>query len=70
MAHEVDLMDTTEVAAYLGLTTGRVRQLAIDGLLKGQRLGGKQRGAWAFVRDDVEEFKRRRRRPGRPSKVQ
>lgn len=63
-------MDVKEVAEVLGVTVGRVRQLASAGKLKGERPGGPDRGLWVFKRADVEEFATRPRRPGRPSKVQ
>lgn len=73
MVHEegIQLMNTDQVAKRLGLTTGRVRQLAIDGELKGERIGtGKERAVWVFLAADVEEFARRpRRRRGRPRKT-
>ena len=61
-------MDVKEVAAVLGVTVGRVRQLAAAGQLKGERMGGPDRGVWVFRRADVEEYARRPRRPGRPRK--
>ncbi len=67
MAHEEgsQLMNTSEAADLLGLSVGRVRQLAIDGKLRGERVGRD----WVFVRSVVEEFARRPRRRGRPNKV-
>lgn len=65
---ESDLMDVKEVAAVLGVTVGRVRQLASAGKLKGERLGGPDRGLWVFRRADVEEYARRPRSAGRPRK--
>ncbi len=62
-------MDIKEVAAVLGVTVGRVRQLAAAGTLKGERLGSASRGMWVFRRDDVETFAARHRRPGRPRKA-
>ncbi len=61
-------MDVKEVAAALGVTVGRVRQLATAGKLKGERMGGPDRGVWVFRRADVEEYASRPRRPGRPRK--
>ena len=63
---ESDLMDVKEVAAVLGVTVGRVRQLATAGTLKGERLGSPSRGMWVFKRADVEAFAARPRRTGRP----
>lgn len=62
----VDLMDVKEVAALLGVTVGRVRQLAQSGAIPAEKVGRD----WVFIRAHVEEFARRPRRPGRPSKVQ
>ncbi len=61
-------MDVKEAAAALGVTAGRVRQLAQAGQLPGTRLGGPDRGVWVFRRADVEQFARVKRRPGRPRK--
>ncbi len=59
-------MDVKEVAALLGVTAGRVRQLAQSGTLPAEKLGRD----WVFIRSEIEEYARRPRRPGRPSKVQ
>lgn len=61
-----DLMDVKEVAAALGVTVGRVRQLAQAGIIPAEKVGRD----WVFIRAEIEEFARRPRRPGRPSKVQ
>lgn len=57
-------MSTVEVAKYLNLTTGRVRQLALDGLLPGQRVAD----VWVFDRADVVAFAATRPPRGRPKK--
>lgn len=63
-------MNTEQVAALLGLTPGRIRQLARayrdtgDGL-RGQQIGGRD---WLFLKEDVEEFAGRPRPLGRPPK--
>lgn len=59
-------MKVEEVAAVLGITVGRVRQLAQKGIIPAEKVGRD----WVFIRAQVEEFARRPRRPGRPSKVQ
>lgn len=64
-----ELMDVKEVAELLGVTVGRVRQLATTGQLKGERLGSPTRGMWVFKRVDVEAFAALPRRPGRPAKT-
>lgn len=61
-------MDAKEVADVLGISVGRVRQLATRGSIPGERLGGPDRGVWVFNYDDVMEYARRPRRPGRPRK--
>jgi len=64
------LMDTKEAAAIIGVTAIRVRQLASAGKLKGERLGGPERGLWVFRRADVVTFAARPRRAGRPRKAE
>lgn len=59
-------MNVAEVAAALGVTVGRVRQLATSGKLKGEKVGRD----WVFRKSDVAEYSRRPRRPGRPRKIQ
>ena len=65
-----DLMDVKEAAAIIGVTVGRVRQLAAAGKLKGERLGGPERGLWVFRRADVVAYAARPRRAGRPRKAE
>ena len=60
------LMNVAEVADALGVTVGRVRQLATSGKLKGEKVGRD----WVFRQSDIAEYQRRPRRPGRPRKVQ
>ncbi len=62
-------MDVKEVAAVLGVSAGRVRQLAASGALRGERLGGPDRGVWVFRSADVDEYASRPRRAGRPRKT-
>lgn len=57
-------MNVEEVAAVLGVSVGRVRQLAQKEKIKAEKVGRD----WVFVRRDVEEFASKHRRPGRPSK--
>lgn len=63
------LMDVKEAAAIIGVTVGRVRQLASAGKLKGERLGGPERGLWVFQRADVVAYAARPSRAGRPRKA-
>ena len=64
MQGELDLMNVEDVAAVLGVSVGRVRQLAQKEAIKAKKVGRD----WVFVRRDVDEFASRHRRPGRPSK--
>lgn len=59
-----DLMSAEEAAAFLGLTSGRVRKLAIDGLLVGTKIANN----WIFDRADVVAFAATRPPRGRPKK--
>ncbi len=59
-------MDVKEVAEVLGVTVGRVRQLAGAGAIRGEKVGRD----WVFRSEDVATFARRPRRPGRKRKVQ
>ena len=59
-------MNVAEVADVLNVTVGRVRQLAVAGRLKGEKVGRD----WVFKSADVAEYQRRPRRPGRPRKVE
>ena len=60
-----ELLTAEEVAKILGVTTGRVRKLAIDEELPGDKLGF----LWVFRRDDVVAYAARRRPRGRPKKT-
>lgn len=62
MPKPTTLLTTTEAAARLSLTAGRIRQLARDGSLKGQRVGRD----WLFTERDLTAFQRPER--GRPRK--
>lgn len=58
-------MSVAEVAAALGLTKARIRQLAQDGRLPGEKVGRD----WVFTVDAVAAFRSQpRRRAGRPRK--
>ena len=60
----VELMNVKETAELLGLSPGRVRQLAQAGTIPAEKIGRD----WVFIRRDVDEFANKHRRPGRPSK--
>lgn len=62
-----DLVNTKEAAAYLGVTDGRIRQLARSGELRGMRVSLR---AWVFEKNELERFAAEARRgPGRPPKI-
>lgn len=56
-------MTTKEVAEFLGVTDGRVRQFVIEGRLHPEKLFGH---LLAFHRSKIEEFANRERKVGRP----
>jgi excisionase family DNA binding protein len=58
-----DFLTTSEVAALLGVTPGRVKQLLGSGELAGEKLGN----AWAISREAVESYLEHRRPIGRPA---
>lgn len=60
---ETKLLTTAEAAAYLEISEIRVRQLANDGRI-GQKIGRD----WLFPLEQLEEFAREPRAPGRPPK--
>lgn len=56
-----DRMITVEEAAnLLDVSTSRIRQLVLAGILKGQKLAG----AWFFTREAIEQARERNRKPG------
>ena len=59
-----ELLTAEEVAKILGVTTGRVRKLAIDEELPGEKIGF----LWVFTRDQVDAYIARRPPRGRPKK--
>jgi len=59
-------MNTKEAAAYLGVTPGRIRQLARARELRGLRVSLR---AWVFEKSELDRFLAQERRgPGRPPK--
>lgn len=57
-----------QAAEILKCTPGRVRQLIVQGRLKGERAGDAQTAAWLLYRKDVEAFAKQDRTAGRPRK--
>jgi hypothetical protein len=58
-----DDMTVTQVAEYLGLTTGRVRQMLRDGDLSGDKL---DEWMWIVNRRSVEKAAKKPQVTGRP----
>jgi len=59
-----DLINSKEAAEILGVSTGRVRQIAQRGYLNATHIGRD----WVFRRVDIEAFKDTpSRKPGRPA---
>jgi excisionase family DNA binding protein len=46
-----------QVADRLGLTTGRIRQLLLEGKIRGRKLGSRQ---WMILRSEVSRHKKNR----------
>ena len=58
-----DLLDTKQAAEILGISVGRVRQLARNGRLHGRHVGRD----WVFDHDAIQQFAAAPRlKPGRP----
>ena len=62
---DLELMNTEQAAEYLGVTTGRIRQLARAGRVRGIRIGQR---AWVFEKSDLDVFIANPPRRGRPPK--
>lgn len=61
-----NLINTKQAAELLGVSAGRVRQLAQNGLLQGQHIGRD----WVFEREHVQHFfEGVKRKSGRPRKT-
>ena len=58
-----EFVNTNEAADIIGVTTGRVRQMLIDGSLAGMRANQR---AWLVRRDDAEAARGRESKRGRP----
>mgnify|MGYP001199890953 CR=1 FL=1 len=61
-----DAVSVSAAAEIIGCTTGRVRQLLRDGMLRGEKLGAR---AWAVSRVDASKLARTPAKTGRPRKV-
>lgn len=66
MEGDQELMSSKDVAAYLGVSDRRIRQLVESGQLKAQRVGRD----YIFTLEDVKAYATTRRPVGRPPKGQ
>ena len=60
-----DAVSVTRAAEIIGCTTGRVRQLLRDQMIRGTKLGAR---AWAVSRVDAEKMAENPAKTGRPRK--
>lgn len=60
-----DLLTLSEAAAELHLNPSRLRQLSIQGRFPARKFGT----VWLVNRRDLDAFRKRERRPGRPPKT-
>jgi len=58
-----NLLNVKEAAELIGITEGRVCQLARDGSLRGEKLNER---AWAIYRESAVEYRDRPQTVGRP----
>lgn len=54
-------LTTQEAADLLGLTSSRIRQMIIDGTLKGERVGGK---TLLIRQSSIERYQRKKQQNG------
>jgi excisionase family DNA binding protein len=58
------LFTVQEVADALGCTGARVRQMLIDGEIKGKKISKAPKAVWLIPKEEVAEAKSRERRNG------
>lgn len=63
-----DAVSVTDAAGIIGCTTGRVRQLLIEGGIRGKKLGKKPNAPWVVSRVDAEKLAKNPADTGRPRK--
>lgn len=60
-----DFFTTTEAAAFIGCSDGRVRQLIRDGEIDAEKAGPRM---WLISKDEAEKIKKNPAKTGRPRK--
>jgi hypothetical protein len=65
-----DAVSVTKAAAIIGCTTGRVRQLLLNGELRGKKLDDSEQAPWLVSRVDAEKYSKTPTTTGRPRKNQ
>jgi excisionase family DNA binding protein len=64
MLQEKERMFTAkEAGARLGVTDARIRQLLLDGVIQGRKIGNLM---WLIPESEIEKYSRSRRPPGWP----
>ena len=63
-----DAVSVTDAACIIGCTTGRVRQLLLNGNIRGKKLGERENAPWLVSKVDAEKMARRPATTGRPRK--
>lgn len=64
----IEYLHTEDVALLLGVSTSRVRQILLSGELVAERVGNRYRGYWRILPEQVENYKKIRKGPGKPKK--
>lgn len=63
-----DAVSVSKAAEIIGCTTGRVRQLLLDGEIRGKKLDESEQAPWLVSRVDAEKLSKSPATTGRPRK--
>ena len=63
-----DAVSVADAAVIIGCTTGRVRQLLLDGEIRGKKLSKKEHAPWLVSKLDAEKLAKNPSTTGRPRK--
>ncbi len=63
-----DAVSVTDAATIIGCTSGRVRQLLLDGQIRGKKLSETDNSPWLVSKVDAEKMARKPAHTGRPRK--